>query len=141
MKIKSLFVIVCLLVGAVFIQLSAQSDKRSVQGWFEWTVYSEIYCDGVFTDAIMGTLKFHYVFHPKSAVEIEQYKGTGESLITGESFKWRETDKVSFADNTATIKYNLKGNQGSHYIGYMTLDFSDPDYNNWVFTPIRTVCH
>ena len=142
MKKKSAFlVIICLFLGAGFTQISAQSTNKTFQGWaptVPWKV--EVYCDGELTDYVEGVMKVHWVFHAGEEFwQILQVKGTATSSKSGEVFKYKEMDKKDFFDGPVTYHYNLKGNMGNHYIGTATVDFSD--WNNWIFTPIHTVCN
>ena len=142
MKRKSaLLVIICLFLGAFFSQLSAQAS----QGWFstsdfgfEWR--TEVYCDGIQADYVVVEARVHIVFHPGGPWQMMQVKGTATSLWTGEEFKYKEKDQKDFFNAPATVHVNLKGNQGNHYIGSMTIDFSG-GAGNEIFTPIHMVCN
>ena len=140
MKKKSAFlVIICLFLGAVFTQISAQTW----QGWgtsVPWSI--EVYCDGDLTDYVEGVVKVHWIFHAGEEIwQILQVKGTATSPESGEVFKFKEIDKKDFFPIpwVVTYHYNLKGNMGNHYIGTATVDISDEE--NPVFTPIHTVCN
>ena len=139
MKIKSFFVILCLLIGAATVQLSAQSDNKSYQDWHEanWGTY--VLCDGVYTDYVYSHVKIHVVAHKKDGIwiwAIEQAKGEGDSYYTDEKFRYKEVDKTSYVDNILTFHFNLKGNMGNHYIGSWTVDLS-----TGAWTPGKMLCH
>ncbi|MCK5694284.1 MAG: hypothetical protein KAI08_15580 [Bacteroidales bacterium] len=134
MKKKSAFlVIICLFLGAVFTQISAQT----FQGWASFGFGTEVYCDGELTDYVEGVMRVHWVFHEGEEVwQILQVKGIGSSA-SGEEFKYKEKDKKDdFADAVVYYHYNLKGNEGNHYIGTAKVDLA-----TWTFTPIHTVCN
>ena len=142
MKRKSaLLVIICLFLGAASIQLSAQSENRSYQGWYEFSYYTDIYCEGDVADVLLWDTKVHWVVHFKDGVivrHMEQLKGTAISSYTGEKFKYKEKDYY-LNDDIIYIQYNAKGDMGSHYIGTMLIDISG-GWGNEVFTPLRTKC-
>ena len=142
MKRKSaLLVIICLFIGAATIQLSAQSENRTYQGWYEFSYYTDIYCEGVVVDVLLWDTKVHYVVHVKNDVVVrhmEQLIGTATSSYTGEKFKYKEKDYY-LNDDIIYIQYNAKGDMGSHYIGTMLIDISG-GWGNEVFTPLRTKC-
>ena len=130
-KQNAFLVIICLFLGAVFTQVSAQT----FQGWDNsdsWV--AEVYCDGILTDYVELEVKYHWVYHEgKDFWLILQMKGTAISAYTGEVFKYKEIDKKNYFDGPTTVHYNLKGNMGNHYIGTMTVDFS-PGPGNEIFT-------
>jgi len=136
-KKSAFLVIICLFLGAVFTQISAQTW----QGWsFNDSWVAEVYCDGILTDYVKLDVRVHGVYHEgKEVWLISQIKGTASSIFgTGEEFKYKEIDKKNFFDGPTTVHYNLKGNKGNHYIGTMTVDFSTyPE----TFLPGHTVCN
>ena len=141
MKRKSaLLMIICLILGAASIQLSAQSEDKTYQGWYDFSYYTLIYCEGDMVDELLWDVKVHFVVHYKDGVVVrhkEQLKGTATSS-TGENFKYREIDTY-LSDDIIYIHYNAKGDMGNHYIGSMLIDISGGWYNE-VFTPLRTKC-
>lgn len=128
MKTKSFLMIFCLLAGAALMSLSAQSIEKSYQGWNNFLFFTEVYCDGEQVDYVEGVLKVHFVRHYAGGAwwkwEIYQAKGEGQSLWTGEVFKYKEVDKVSHEDGIYTWHYLLKGNRGSKYMGHVTWDMN-----------------
>ena len=139
MKMRSILMIICLFIGATSIQLSAQSINRSSQGWAYPVFETPVFCDGVMVDYVRGTVKCHWVAHYKDGWiwEIDQAKGEGISMKTGELFRYKETDKISYVEGIVTWKYNLKGNMGNHYIGTITMDMS-----TWEIIEVgHTVCN
>jgi hypothetical protein len=141
MKKKSAFlVIICLFLGAVFTQISAQ---KTIQGKTTSYFLLDVYCDGEVVDHIGGMMRTHWVFHSGQGFwQILQIKGTAYSTDpeSTEEFKYIETDRKDlFLDPwVVMIHYNLKGNQGSHYVGTAWADLTDLD--NIVYTPIKTKC-
>ena len=141
MNKKSAFlVIICLFLGAVFTQISAQ---RTYQGKTTSTFWIDVYCDGVLTDQVKGEMRTHWVFHSGQGTwQILQIKGSASSE-SGEEFKYIENDRKDLFLDPWVVKlhYNLKGNQGNHYIGTAWGDLTDLICcNKIVFTPIHTKC-
>ncbi len=140
MKTKVIYLF-CLLLGMAWTQVTAQNKaNNAVQGWTESTYYTPVYCDGEMVDYLEGGwLRVHYVYRYKDGMffkEIDQLKGEVTSE-TGEVFKIRETDFTYFTDHWyVTWHYNLIGNRGNHYIGWMT-------YSYWTgeITAGDTVCN
>lgn len=143
MKRKSaLLVITCLFLGAASIQLSAQSDNRTYQGWDEYSAVTPIYCDGEEVDLLLLEVRVHYVYHVKDGEvvwEHDQIKGTAASVSPGdEVFKYKEIDTY-LSESIIYFRYNAKGDLGTHYMGTMLVDIS----GGWgfeIFTPLSTVC-
>jgi hypothetical protein len=123
MKTKSVIMIFCLFIGAVSIQLSAQSTSKSNTGWWNWPFYTEVYCDGTILGTINGDLDFHYVIHvDKDGNEtwILQAKGEGVADWSGETFVYKELDKIDYGTGIYAWTFHLKGNKGNHYMGHIT---------------------
>jgi hypothetical protein len=143
MQKKSVFlVIICLFLGAASIQLSAQSENRTYQGWDEYSAITPIYCEGEEVDILSLDVKIHFVFHVKDGDvvwETDQIKGTATSASPGdETFKYREIDTY-ISENIIYFRYNAKGDMGTHYMGTMLVDISG-SWGGEIFTPLRTVC-
>lgn len=116
--------------------------KKAVQGWTTGEYWSPIYCDGEEIDLLEGgELRVHYVYRLKPFVyfkEIDQLKGEVTSSVTGEFFKVRETDKLKNTPNSymVTWRYNLIGNNGTHYHGTLTMNM-----RTGKIIIGKTVCH
>lgn len=127
---KKIFVTLCLFIGFVTIQVQAQEkSNRAEQEWYEYSYWTPVFCDGVMIDELSGGyLKIHYVFKTFKngsllGKEVDQLKGTVTSQ-SGEVFTIRETDKYSYVDHwVVTWHYNLMGDRGSHYTGFITYDY------------------
>ncbi len=130
MKTKVLF-IVCLFIGVIAMSAQAQDKaQRAVQGWVTGIYWSPVFCDGVQVDELYGgEIMVHYVFRTFKngnvvAKEVDQIKGTVTSDLTGEVFQIREVDKYEKEDYWFVAwHYNLIGDQGSHYTGWVTYDY------------------
>lgn len=136
----ALLVIICLFLGAGSTILSAQSENRTYQGWYEFSYYTDIFCEGDVVDVLWWDVKVHYVVHIKNGEAVwhmEKLKGTATGS-TGENFKYKEKDYY-LNDDIIYIQYNAKGDEGSHYIGTMLIDISGGWFAE-VFTPLRTKC-
>ena len=133
MKTK-LFLIVCLIMCLSWTNSNAQNKaKNAVQGWFESTYYTPVYCDGVMVDYLEdGVIKVHQVMRwvpGVSYMEIDQIKGEVTSE-TGEVFKINERDWWFYTDAWYVAwHFNLRGNWGSHYIGTIIQNY---DTGEWI---------
>lgn len=143
-KMKTnVFLMLCIFIGITSISVSAQDKaNKAEQGWFTTTYWSPVYCDGEMVDLLKGgELRVHYVFRFVNnglivAKEIDQIKGSVTS-VSGEVFKIRETDKYFKTDHwEVTWHYNLIGDQGNHYIGWITMNFLTNE-----ITVGKTVCN
>jgi len=140
MKTKNMLLILCLFGGALLQPLSAQkNDNSSDAFWVESYYYTPVRCDGEFVDWVEGVFTIHVVNHYKDGVWIFQrlmIKGIGTGYLSGETFKFNYNEKYSNVTGICTWHYNLKGDDGDHYIGSMTWD-----YNTSTMTVNKTVCH
>ncbi|WP_340110950.1 hypothetical protein [Maribellus mangrovi] len=143
MKTLRVFLTVFFFLGIIGVQAQAQEKSNRVeQGWFESGYWSPIFCDGEMVDLLEGgTLRIHYVMRYEPFViykEIDQLKGTVTSSVTGEVFKVRETDKHLGTPDfyMLTWRFNLIGNQGTHYNGYITVNMRTGE-----IVDFDTVCH
>jgi hypothetical protein len=85
-----------------------------------------------------GVMKFHQIFHKKDGNPTwvkSQVKGEAFSLFTGETFKYREINKLDITEMVRTVKFVLQGDNGTKYIGTATLDFK-----TWELTYIHLLC-
>lgn len=143
MKTLRVFLTVFFILGIISVQAQAQEKSNRVeQGWFEAEYWSPIICDGELVDILEGgTLRIHYVTRYIPNViykEIDQIKGEVTSSETGEVFKVHETDKYlgTPAFYVITWRFNLIGNKGTHYNGFITMDL-----RTGMITDFGTVCH
>ncbi len=140
MKTKK-FLLLCLFMVIALIQASAQNtDNKAVQGWFQSTYYTPVYCGDQLVDYLEGgVLRVHYIVKYKDGKyqwETDQLKGEVISQ-TGEVFQIREIDQTYRTDHWyLTWHYNLIGDRGTHYIGTLT-------YSYWTGETIigKTVCN
>ena len=131
MKTKTLFLL-CLFLGIGFTQLSAQSEVVELT----WDYWNPCFCDGEQVDYVIGTAEGHCVFHYDNDGNLVwgNYKVRGEGTNEdGETFKIKEKDKFDFVSGIMTFHYNLKGDEGTHYIGSASWDvYNDPNGENIV---------
>lgn len=129
---KTTFILVlCFILAGAFTTISAQEKSNGAsQGWMESSYWSPVFCDGELVDVLEGgEIMIHYVFKTFKkgfpvAKEIDSIKGWVISQ-SGETFKIRETDKYYRTDYwVVTWHYNLIGDQGTHYTGTLTYDYS-----------------
>lgn len=139
MKKISLLLSICLAMGMFFTQASAQ---KSYSDWYTAAYWAPVECNGLTVDNLSGEMVIvHQVTHTnwiKSGVYSNiQYKGTAVSDFTGEVFTIKESAKIFFNGEMWVYvgKVNLKGDQGSHYIGSLTLDA-----NTWEIIEINIKC-
>ncbi len=140
MKTKVILITVCLLLGMAVSTVSGQTnDTRSVQYTDVLAYYTPVYCGDEMVDYITGDARFHIIDHYKDGVwqwEIAQVKGEVTGYF-GEVFKMQEVDKYWIPEFGILIwHYNLIGNWGHHYIGFLTYSYITGE-----MTVGRTVCH
>jgi hypothetical protein len=130
MKTK-VFLLVCFFAGIGLTQLMAQNSNaeatKSVQGWFQSTYWSPVYCGDEMIDYLEGgVIIVHYVVHYKVDEpyrEIDQIRGKVTSR-SGEVFSISEIDKTYKTDHWyLTWHYVLSGNQGTKYVGTLTYSY------------------
>jgi len=131
MKLKHFLVIFCLF-GAGFLQLSAQNGNKdngnqAVSFWEDvyWVV--DVYCGEEWTDFIVGygTVHFVYKFKNGELVYVHANCNITAEGANQEVFKYIEVDKVPLNPepgilNIQLLNYQLIGDQGSHYVGFLT---------------------
>ena len=118
---KRIALIFCLLAGLTSTQLFGQSPNKAYQWFDSGEFFTDVFCDGEAVDYVEGFLEFHRVVLWKEGrvFDIIQAKGHGESMYTGEIFKYKEVDKISWGDGMYKWTYHLKGNMGSKYMGHI----------------------
>jgi hypothetical protein len=117
-------------MGIGLTRLSAQkgnlNGSRSLQGWSEYGYGVIVYSGGEVIDYLVGGVRVHFVAHFKNGsflYETDQIKGEVTNGY-GEVFELKEVDKYNFTDGMyLTSKFNLIGDQGTHYIGSLTYNF------------------
>jgi hypothetical protein len=141
MKVKSILVILCLIAGVGLNQLSAQNfNPKGNSFWIEQGWGTRVYCDGIWVDFISGYMKCHAVEQYKDGVlqrQIVQTHGEAFSWVTGEKFKYKEITKWYPLENISAWRYNLLGEDGSHYTGTIVLDMGQTP---WIYTPGECKC-
>jgi hypothetical protein len=124
MKTKVFFML-CFLLCIGLTQLSAQKKTVKFSGEFDY--WQPVYCNGVYSDTLIGKTIYEGVELVKDSVIVWQNfhnRGTATSIKTGEVFVVEEKDK-QYPDVTFVIwNFNLKGDQGSHYLGSMTWNWT-----------------
>ena len=140
MKLKSILVILCLIAGAGLTQLSAQNPEPEGNSWWiEKTFGTYVYCDGELIDWIGGVMKAHVVDKYKDGIwvrQIIQITGEAYSYQTNEKFKFQRVGKYYPLEDKSIFHYNLKGDEGTHYILKHMYEF-----NPWSITVISAKCH
>ncbi len=126
MKTTKQMLVVIFMFATGLSPLFAQSPDRSYQEKYDGPFVTEVFCDGVQVDLVVGTLKTHEVFHyNKSGFSWAKISGNGTALgeWSGEIFTYKEIGGFKAGEETYTWRYHLKGNQGSHYIGTITWNY------------------
>lgn len=132
MKKIRVLTLVCFFSGLIAIGAFAQDkSNRAEQVWTTSQGYwTPVYCDGVQVDELSGgEIVAHYVFRmfkngDVMAKQVAMVKGMITSDLTGEVFMIREIDKYEYVDHwVVDWHYNLIGDQGSHYTGWLTYDY------------------
>ena len=145
MKTKTFFIL-CLLLGIVTMQLSAQNGKNgsgtiksdiTVDNWS-----GPVFCDGVLSDLITcSSLSVEVTVHYVNGVEqwgINKVK-TREftSVNTGEVYKGEAMfDHWSDVKGIDKFHYNLIGDKGGNISLHITIDLS-----TFEFVDIQSNCH
>ena len=145
-------VIICLLVGAGFTQLSAQSNNRATSFWEEvghWQI--DVFCGEEWTDFIVGEGKVHFVEKFKKGELVWQKTNSHMTAkgLSGENFKYIEQGLIVESSivypvvYNAQYKYQLIGDQGHHYHGVLIVKVfhEGGDEFSLEFTPVRNKCH
>ncbi len=144
MKTKTC-ILVCLLLSFGLAQVIAQKsnakDTKSIQYWYESTYWAPVFCGGEFKELLEGgKITVHVVLHYKDGIalwEKDQIKGEVTSE-TGEVFQIRgELDKWYYVGDDLYLTWhnNLIGNWGTHYIGDVTVNWTQ-----WIFYPGNNRC-
>jgi hypothetical protein len=102
-------------------QLSAQKKTVKFSGEFDY--WRLVYCNGVYSDTLIGKTFYESGELVKDSFIVWQNfhnRDTATSIKTREVFVVEEKDR-HYPDATFVIwNFNLKGNQGSHYLGSTT---------------------
>ena len=135
MKMKTLFLL-CILMGISLPRLYAQypvpknekgTGAVTADYMFDFWLPA---IDGV--DELVGTVRWHVVFFYKDGemqrLNIQVKDVLVKNPVTGEVFKMSESDKEDLVGGVTTWHTNLKGNQGTHYILAITLDWATGIY-------------
>ena len=69
--------------------------------------------------------------------QIVHAHGEAISWVTGEKFKYKEVGKWYPNEEISTWRYNLPGEDGSHYIGTLVIDMG---VSPWQFIPGDCKC-
>jgi hypothetical protein len=159
MKTKTVLLI-CLLGSFGIIRLSAQVFPPVVEGTksvafnMEWDWiggwFTPVYCPNeqgelIIADEISGSVSAHAVWHFVNGNMVWYNvitRGEVEGK-SGEKFTLSEQDRGKFSaegiDLGATWHFNLKGDQGNHYLGSITwLGEVDPNFDNLIIN--KAVC-
>jgi len=121
--------------------LLKSAETKSYQAKFTEDGYlTPLFCDGEMVDYVSGNISSHWRVHYKDGVRewiIINFSGTLTST-NGEVLTIRETDKIDFEegmDPIYLIRWNIMGQDGSHYIGSGYVDWT-----TWDVVPEMTVC-
>jgi len=132
-----LFVSICLLLGALPTQLSAQSEVLT----YDALCWTEVHCDGEFLGYIYGICFLREVEHSKDGEWIfSNYVARGEAACTfsDENFKYVEKGKV-WDKNDGVSYYIIQaiGDQGSIFHFHLAIDFNTTP-ETWTFD--KAIC-
>jgi len=120
-------------------------DTKTVKQIVVWTTYwMPIICGGVQIDDLSGTVTVYAEYHYKDGIPMWcNYHTIGVDIIsskTSEKFTVKEND---FKQNTingewpiyTSIHFNINGDNGSHYLGSVTLN-----NNTGEVSDVKTKC-
>ena len=148
MKTKTLLML-CLLLGIGFTQLSAQNGKNgngTFTSDFDWDGYyiPVFSSNGEQIDWLVGSVSVHHLDHYKDGVLVwrkEFFNGEAESVGldwqsgTGEVFSISDHWSSLFTSAPPYVSgghFNAQGNMGTHYIIFYELVFApEPYYEAW----------
>ena len=124
MKTKT-SLLVCLFLGILMTQLSAQNGKKgsgseSVKWvWDAYYIDIPINCNEAVVDRLKGSVTVHLIDHYKNGAliwEKEQFDGEATSQETGEVFIVKDIFEINAVTWGMTGHCNLIGNYGTHYV-------------------------
>jgi len=125
---KILGAVLILLVFSTIIMAQSQKglDNRTTKIEFTWNGYWQpLICNGSDVGFLAGPVETRWIVIQKDGIPVKIHaiiSGKVEATW-GEVFKIHEKDvAVPDFDGTVYFHFNLKGNQGSHYVGRMIWD-------------------
>ena len=136
MKTKTLLM-ACLLLGFGLTQLSGQIGKNgngAVPDNFTWNGYYidvPVVCGEATFDRLVGIASSHIIRFYVNGVNVgekEKYTGQVTNFRTQEIFEIKDIYKSDFEDLGGYGHWNLKGDQGHHYIIFYFYDWATGSY-------------
>lgn len=128
MKTKA-FLLVFLFMGIGLTRLSAQKVEHFTGDWPSYL--QPVYCNGVHIDDLYGTVTYDGVQKIDNNGNIiwQEFhnRGTVHSTKTKEVFVVEEKDKQYPVTTFVIWRFNLVGDQGTHYLGSMTQNWTTND--------------
>ena len=141
-RLSKFFVATVLLLVCTSIVM-AQNKKATVEWDVEWYYWLDVKC-GDFEDFLEGPVNAHVVTHYDKDGEIINTifhtTGTVFSNATGEEFMVNEVSWDDFAGTAIPFQFNIRGNQGSHYVGRGIWDYEPGDWDTGVLTLSKFIC-
>jgi len=118
-------------------QLKSANTNTIQDKWTITNYYTALICDGEVVDYVEGSIDGHFRVHMKDGIPefaIVNYSGI---LVSGngEVLTVKESLKINFETYVQTVRWNIKGDNGSHYIGSGYLY-----WNTWDLVAEKTVC-
>ncbi|WP_147384131.1 hypothetical protein [Maribellus luteus] len=117
------------------------AETKTYQAKFtDDSYFTPLFCEGEIVDYVSGYISAHWRVHYKNGVRqwiLINFSGTLTSA-NGEVLTIRESDKILFEegmDPTYSVRWNIMGEDGSHYIGSGYVDWT-----TWDVVPEMTVC-
>jgi hypothetical protein len=112
-------------------QIQLKSAETRTYQWTQMTPYStDLICDGELIDYVEGDISTHWrVHYENDHAKWAIISCNGElTSDNGEVLTIKESDKFDVDENwnwvNFTVRFNIKGDKGSHYIGSGYVDFS-----------------
>lgn len=125
-------------------QNQLKSAETRTYEWTQMTPYStDLICDGELVDYVEGKISTHWRLHyendhAKWAIITCNGELTSDN---GEVLTIKESDKFDVDENwnwvNYTVRFNIKGDKGSHYIGS---GYVDTSVTPWQLVIEKTVC-
>lgn len=120
------------------------AETRTYQWVSESGYYTPLLCDGLEVGFLTGYLHAHWRVHYKDGLPvwaIINFNGTLTNQDGTVTYTIKETDKFDVIPGVNWINYvvrwNIKGSDGSHYVGSGMVDTEDP---YWPIIPMKSLC-
>lgn len=120
--------------------LNSVSTDRTISHRFSGSYWTPLYCEGVESDILEGSMDIHCVMHFENGVIVRmimRYAGSLTSQKTGEVFEMKKIDKSDLPQaGIITLHSKIKGDKGTHIITSAIINTE-----TWKVTIFKTICN